>query len=112
MGEKSVRKQLQQVSEEINSACEETITADAEEYLAGIVRLLDYYVEGDVTDPEAHAYPPPGALDTIQYRLTEVIEEIDDPAARHLQNARTQLLEVIMVLDERLNEGKQPSRGR
>jgi hypothetical protein len=102
----SVREQLRRASEEIDSACEETTAADAEEYLTGIVRLLDYYADGDVTDPEAHIYPPPGALDTIQSRITDVIEETDDPAAEHLRNARTQLLEVILALHDRLNEGR------
>lgn len=109
MGVKSVREQLRQAAEEIDSACEETTAADAEEYLTGIARLLDHYVEGGVTDPEGHAYPPPGTLDTIQNRLTKLIEDCDDPVAEHLQNARVNLLEVIMVLNERLNEGRSPS---
>lgn len=112
MGVKSVRKQLRRASEEIDCACDETAEAGAEEYLTGIVQLLDYHVEGDVTDPEAHAYPPPGALDTVQYRLTEVIDETDDPAAEHLQNARAQLQEVIRSLDGRLSEDEPPSHGR
>lgn len=111
MGVDSVHEQLRRVAAEIDSACEETTAEDAEAYLSGVARLLDYYVEGDVTDPEAHVYPPPGALDTIQHRLTTVIEETGDPAAEHLQNARAQLLEAILALDGRLNEGK-PGSGR
>lgn len=110
MGVKSVRKQLGRASDEIDSACEETTAAEAEEYLTGIVQLLDHYADGTVTDPEAKAFPPPGALDTIQHRLTEVMEETDDPAAEHLRNARGQLIEVILVLDERLNEGRSPTQ--
>lgn len=108
----NVRKHLRQASEEVTSACEEPAPAEVEEYLAGIATQLNYYVEGDTTDPEAHIYPPPGALDTIQHRLTEVIEETDGPAADHLQNARHKLLQVIMALDDRMNEGRPSSDGR
>lgn len=109
MSVKSIRTELRRAAEEIDAACEKTTAADTEEYLTGIVRLLDYYVDVDDIDPEAHAYPPPGALDTIQSRISEVIEETDDPVTEHLQNARSRILEVIMTLDRRLNEGKSPS---
>lgn len=112
MAVESVRKHFRQASEEIESACESTTGADTEEYLTGIVSMLDYYVEGDIADPEAHAYPQPGALDTIQRRLTEIIDESDDATAEYLKNARTHLLAAIMMLDRRLNEGKTPTRGR
>lgn len=108
----NVRKHLRQASEEVASARKEPAAADVEEYLAGIVTQLDYYVDGDTTDPEAHVYPPPGALDTIQHRLTDIIDETDDPAAGNLENARNQLLQVIMALDERMNEGRSRSGGR
>lgn len=110
MAVESVHEQLSRASAEIEAACEASTAADSEAYLTGIVRLLDYYVAGDFDDPEAHAYPQPGALDTIQYRLAEVVEELDDPAAEHLQNARSQLLELIVALDGRLTEGRPTSR--
>jgi hypothetical protein len=106
----SVRSHLRTAAEEVDLAREELTATDAEEYLTGIVRLLDHYADGNVTDPEAKAYPPPGALDTIQRRLTEVIETTDDPAAAHLRNARAQLIEVILALDERLHEGRPATR--
>lgn len=104
MAVKSVRSQLRQAAEDIDEARETTTVAATEEYLSGIEELLDYYVEGDASDPEAHVYPPPGALDTIQHRLTEVMDDTDDATAEHLQNARSHLLEVIMTLDKRLKE--------
>lgn len=108
----SVRGHLLTAAEELDAACEELTDADCEEYLTGIEQMLHHYAEGNVTDPEARAYPPPGALDTIQHRLTEVLEELDDPAAAHLRSARAQLIEVILTLDERLNEGRTQSPGR
>lgn len=111
MGVGTIHRHLRRASEELEAACE--TTTGEEEYLRTIKGMLDHYVDGSDDDPEAHAYPQPGALDSVQSRITDVIEEIDDEsAAEHLRNARSHLLEVILSLDDRLHEGRETTADR
>lgn len=109
MHAKNFRQPLRQAVAEIDSALDEQVEEETERQLAGIAMQFEYYLEGDTTDPEALIYPPPGALETIQGRLTDVIEHTNDPAADHLRKANSHLRVVISALRDRMNEGRYPN---
>lgn len=112
MKQVTIRMHLQRAAEEIATAREESITSDNDDYLDGIERLLSHHEKGDATHSEAIIYPEPGALDIVQNRLSKIIDETEDPAVEHLRNARMEILQTILMLDERKNEAKSKSRWR
>lgn len=97
----NIRTHLKQASEEVEHVCGTAAVSDVEDQLTGIAEQLRYVAEGDVDDPEALAIPERGALDTIQSRITEVIDRTEnEEVAACLSRARQQLLLVIMTLDD------------
>lgn len=112
MNPSTVRGHLRRAAEEVAAARDEAIAADTDDYLNEVERMLTYHVEGGEVVQEMRVSPAPGALDTLQGRLAETIETTSDPAAEHLQKARFQLLEAILLLDDRLNEGRETSSWR
>lgn len=99
----NVRAALRRASEEIEDVCETTPVSD-EERLAGIAEQLRYLAEGDPRDPEALAFPDPGALDTIRDHLSDAIEEADGDAATRLERTRDEILLAISTLDDKLEK--------
>lgn len=103
----NIRKHLALAAAEIEDACEVLGSTDEASRLASIGEQLSYYVEGDTTDPEASVYPSPGSLDTVQRRLDEVAERVDDDATPHIRQARSHLLQVIVALDDQLTKQRE-----
>lgn len=112
MGATNVRERLRRACDAIDEASGTPATAEFERWLAGIRTQLRYFVDGDTTDPEARVYPSPGALETIQDRLDEVIDRTDDETvAEHLDDARRQIQQVRQMLDGRLASRTEPPAG-
>lgn len=109
---KSIHSHLRQAAEAVEAAREQPMPADADGYLDGVERLLTHHVDGGATESEAMIYPSPGALETVQVHLSELIEETDGPAAEDLRNARAQILQTILLLYERQHEGRPTSSWR
>lgn len=97
----NVRKCLREASESIQCAADAADEPGVKSQLVAIADQLQYFVEGDSTDPEAEATPRPDTLDTIQSKLTGIMEEGDDDVTEHLREARKQLLLTIVTLDDR-----------
>lgn len=74
--------------------------------LAGTATQLEYYLEGDTTDPEARVYPPPGAIESMGERLEGVL----DRTGEQVRNARSHLYVAIPALQERLIDGRRQDR--
>lgn len=111
MGATNVRERLRRACEAIDEAREAPGATEAEEWLGRVRTQLRHFVDGDTDDPEAHVYPSPGALETMQARLEEVIDRTDDEAvADHLDDARAYIRQVREMLDARL-EVRQESGG-
>lgn len=110
MHAKNFRKPLREAVADLDEAIDELLDETVEGELAGIAMQLEYYLEGDTTDPEARMYPPPWAIETIEERLADCTERVDDPAAQHVRNARSQLEVVIPALADRLNDGRTTNR--
>lgn len=108
----STRAHLRGAAESIAAARRATTSSETGEYLAEVERLLTYHAEGSDTDPEAMIYPAPGALDTVQRRLSEEIDAADGEVAEHLENARAELIQAIIMLDERMNDGRSTASRR
>lgn len=106
----SFRVPVRRALAEIDSARAAGVGEADEAFLAAVCDQLEYYLGCDTTDPESHAYPPPGALETIRERLAGVVDRADDPAAEHLQSAERQLSTVVSALEDRLHEGRYPSQ--
>lgn len=106
MHAKHFRKPLRNAVEEIDSACEKCDDEGVDGRLSGVATQLEYYLEGNTTDPEALAYPPPGAIETIQQRLEDVADRTEDPAAEHVRNAWSHLDVVVPALQDRLHDGR------
>lgn len=112
MRSKSIYSHLRQAAEAVEAAREEPISAEAEEYLDGVEQLLSHHPDGGATETESMIYPAPGALDTVQAHLSEIIEEIEGPAEENLRNARAQILQAILLIDEREVGGRPASSWR
>lgn len=112
MVQQPIYSHLRQASEAIEAARGNPLPADAEAYLDGAVELLTHHSDGGATGSEAMMYPTPAALDTVQGRLSEIIEETDDPAAGNIREARDQILQAILLLDEQQHEGRPTSSWR
>lgn len=112
MRQKSINSHLRQAAEAVETARKEPMSAEAEGYLTGVEKLLTHHLDAGTTESEAMMNPTSGALDTIQSRLSEIIQEIDGPAAENLQNARAQIFQAILLLDERQGEGRSTSSWR
>lgn len=110
MHAKNFRKPLREAVEDLDAALDERLDEDVEGQLAGITMQLEYYLDGDTTDPEARIYPPPGAIETLQGRLMDVAERADEPAAGHVRNAQQHLGTVVPALKDRLHEGRGQDR--
>lgn len=93
--------------EAARSACDDE---GVDSCLAGVATQLEYYLEGDTTDPEARVYPPPGAVETMQERLDDVLERSGDSAGERVRNARSHLSVAVPALRERLNDGRRGDR--
>ncbi len=112
MTTETIHAHLRQAAAELQAAREAPLPPDIDGYLDGVEELISHHEQGGVTGSEALLYPAPGALDTIQGRLTEIIAETDDASTEHLQNARAQLLQAILLLDEQINDGRPTSSWR
>lgn len=103
MGATNVRERLRQACEALEAAREASGPTESEEWLSGVRTQLRHFVDGDTTDPEAHVYPSPGAIETIQERLDGVIDRTEEEAvAAHLEDARESIRQVRQMLDDRL----------
>lgn len=99
MKSQNVRKNLREAYEELDGVCERD--PDLEGQLGGIREQLRYAVEGGAAEPEAVVALERGALDTIQRRIGEVLEERGDPeVVEALGRARERLLLAIVTLEE------------
>lgn len=112
MRQKSIYSHLRQAAEAVEAAREGPMSADAEEYLDGVERLLTHHADGGATESEAMMYPSPGALETVQGHLSEMIEDTDGPAGEDLRTARAQILQAILLLYERQDDGRPTSSWR
>lgn len=102
MGATNVRERLRRACDAIDGARETAGATDADEWLSGVRTQLSHFVDGDSDDPEAHVYPSPDALETIQDRLEEVVERTDDESVvDHLNDAHAHLRQVKEMLDAR-----------
>lgn len=108
----SINSHLRRAAEAVEAAREQPLSAEADGYLDGVERLLVHHPDGGATDSEAMMYPTPGALDTVQGRLSEIIDEAEGPAEESLRNARAQILQAILLLDEQQGEGRPTSSWR
>lgn len=112
-----VRGCLRRACEEIEAARDTGgIAAAHEQRLTGIARQLRYHVEGgraDRLDPEAVAYPDPGALDTIGDLLDEVGTEAEGDVAAGVARAREEVRRAVSTLDDGLanQRGRRPGPG-
>lgn len=106
----SFRRPAREALGQLRSAREAGVGDADEAFIEAVEDQLEYYLGCDTTDPEAHAYPPPGALETVLDRLAPVAERADDPAAEHLRHARDRLSTVVSGLEDRLREGRYPSQ--
>lgn len=96
-----IRKHLQQAAQDVERVSDNDAVSDDRALLAGLAEQLNYFAEGDTADPEATVQPDRGVLDSIQHRLSTVIDRTDDePCVDRLRNAREQLLLVIMTLED------------
>ena len=101
MRARSVRAHLQRAAGELERACETITEPSAERHLATVGEQLRYHAEETPRDPEAPVHPERGALDSMQRRISEAVEEVGDEAAiEHLRNAREELLLVVATLEE------------
>lgn len=112
MSQTSIYAHMRRAADAIEEAREEPLAPEADSYLDGAMRLLAHHPDGGASDSEAMMFPTPGALDTVQARLSEIIEEADDDAAAQLRQARAQILQVILLLDEQQSEGRPTSSWR
>lgn len=95
----SVRKTLQDAYEEVDGVCE--AYPDVERKLGGICEQLRYAVEGGPAEPEAVVALERGALDTIQRRIGEVMDEVEErDAAESLGRARERILLAVVTLED------------
>lgn len=107
MPARDVREPLRDAYQEIEGCCEQG-DLDNEDWLRGIARQLHHFVDGDTTDPEALAFPDPGALDTIAEHLAEAIDDADGDTRMRLRRARDNILLAVAKLEDSLE--KQRSR--
>lgn len=112
MSRTPINSHLRQAAEAVEAAPVESMSADAEGYLDGVVELLSHHPDGGATESEAMMYPSAGALDTVQGRLSEIIEESDEPAAAELRQARARIIQAIILLDEQQGDGRPTSSWR
>ena len=99
MKSQNLRKTLRAAYEEVDRVCAEH--PDVERQLGGICEQLRYAVEGGSTEPEAVVALERGALDTIQRRIADVVDGIDDPAVvEPLRRAREQILLAVVTLED------------
>lgn len=112
MKESSIYSHLRQAAEEIQAAQSESMSTQAEGYLDGAEQLLIHHQDGTATSPEAMMYPTASALDTVQSRLSDIIDESEGPAAEHLRTARAHIIQAIIMLDEQESEGRPTSSWR
>lgn len=106
MGATNVRERLRQACDAIDAAREAPGATESEEWLSSVRTQLRHFVDGDSDDPEAHVYPPPGAVETMLDRLEEVIERTDDETVEeNLEDARAYIQQVWEMLDARLASG-------
>lgn len=100
MKAKSVRTHLKKALAEVEQASQNAAGPGVEQQLAGIAEVLNVSEEPSLS-PEAMIYPERGALDTIQRRIGEIVDETDDDAVvEHLERAKREILLVIVTLDE------------
>lgn len=112
MSQGNINSHLRRAAEAIEAAREGDLSAEAEGYLDGVEDLLTHHSDGEATGSEAMMYPSPGALDTIQSRLTEIDQETEGYAAENLRGARAEIIQAILLLDERQGEGRPVSSWR
>jgi len=94
---------LRAVYEELEAA--EEAAPGSSDLLAGILRQLQYYVEGDRLqhEPEAQVTPDPASLETMRTHLWALAQETDDEEVRSgLEHACDKLDLVIERLDQSL----------
>lgn len=112
VSQKSIYSHLKQAAEAVKAAREESMSAETAGYLDGVEKLLTHHSDGAATGAEAMIYPTPGALDTVQSRLSDIIQETEGSTADNLQEAQTQIRRTILLLDERQSEGRPTSSWR
>lgn len=112
MRESSIYSHLREAAEAVQAASDESMSSEAKGYLDGVVRLLIHHPDGDATEPEAMMHPTASALDTVQNRLSEIIEEVEGPDAERLRTARAHIIQTILLLDEQESEGRPTSSWR
>lgn len=99
MKSQNVRTNLRQAYEEVDSVCQ--AHPDVRGQLGGIAEQLRYAVEGGAAEPEAVVELERGALDTIQRRISDVMDEIDDrEVVESLGRAREGILLAIVTLED------------
>lgn len=112
MSRRTIQTHLQEAAKAVETAPTESLPSEMEGYLDGAVELLTHHTDGGATESESLIQPTPGALDTVQHRLSEIIQEVDGPAAEHLQAARGEIIQAILMLDEQQEEGRPTSSWR
>lgn len=104
MKAQSVRTHLKQALAEVEQASQHAPGPIVAQQLEGIAEILNLSEEPPLS-PEAMAVPERGALDTIQRRLGEILDETDDETVvKHLERAKREILLVIVTLDDQWNE--------
>lgn len=97
----STRNSLKKASKAVQQGIE-SAEPEVARRLSGIAEQLEYYIEGDPSNPEAHASPQPGTLDTIQSNISDIIDTCEDQhVSSHLTEARKHLILTIVTLDNR-----------
>ena len=103
----AVRANLRDAYQEIEGCCE-TGDVTNEGQLRGIARQLRYLAEGGQADPEALAFPDPGALETMGDQLADVIDTVQGDAETRLRRARDNILLAVAKLDDSLENQRNP----
>jgi hypothetical protein len=95
----SVRETLREAYEEVDRICE--AHPEVERRLGGVCEQLRYAVEGGTAEPEAVVAVERGALDTIQRRIAEVVDELEgQDAVEPLGRARERILLAVVTLED------------
>lgn len=103
MKDNNIRPALRRAAEEVHGVRESPSTPEVCDRLSGIELQLRHVCDRETIDPEAVAYPDPGALDTIDEHLAEIIEDTDDEAVcENLERACEEIQAAVEVLDQTL----------
>lgn len=108
----SIYSHLRQAAEAVEAASVDSLSTAAAGYLEGVEELLIHHPDGAATGAEALMYPTASALDTVQDRLAEIIDDAEGPAVEHLETARAHIIQAILLLDEQESQGRPASSWR